>query len=105
MNPETRARANEPYIRNVRRVWNRISVVLSLTAILLHLLLRYSVHQTGRITSLPLWVAVLAGGIPLLYDLVRQVIKKEFGSDFLAGLSIVTAALMGELLVATIIVL
>lgn len=41
----------------------------------------------------------------MLYDLARQVIKRQFGSDFLAGLSIITATLMGELLVATIIVL
>jgi len=48
---------------------------------------------------------VTVGGLPLQYDLARQVLKREFGSDVLAGLSIVMATLMGELLVATIIAL
>lgn len=105
MNPEARVRANELFIGKVQHSWNRVTVALSLTAIILYLLLRYPLHQTGSIPSLPLWLAILAGGIPLLYDLTQQAIKKKFGSDFLAGLSIVTAALMGEPLIAAIIVL
>ena len=89
----------------MRHAWNRISVVISLIAILLYVSLRYLFHSTGSILTLPLSIAIITGGLPLLYDLFRQVLKREFGSDFLAGLSIVTATLMGELLVATIIVL
>lgn len=89
---------------NVRHAWNRVSVVISLTAILLYLSLRYLFHN-GSLLTLPLWIAILTGGLPLLYDLSRQALKRQFGSDLLAGLSIVTATLMGELLVATIIVL
>lgn len=85
--------------------WDRIIVVVSSLAILLHLLLQFSLHEKGLLPSIPLWVAVIAGGAPLLYELIRQALGKQFGADFLAGLSIVTAVLMGELLVATIIVL
>jgi cation transport ATPase len=92
-------------LENVRHAWNRISVAISLTAILLYVALRYLFHCTGSILTLPLWIAIITGGLPLLYDLSRQALKREFGSDLLAGLSIVTATLMGELLVATIIVL
>lgn len=91
--------------RDVRRMWNRISVVVSFLAIILYLSLHYAFHVESRISTLPLWVAVTVGGLPLLYDLARQVLKRQFGSDVLAGLSIVTATLMQELLVATIIVL
>ncbi|WP_051979273.1 heavy metal translocating P-type ATPase [Edaphobacter aggregans] len=91
--------------RDVRRLWNRISVVVSFLAIILYLSLHYAFHVKSRISTLPLWVAVTVGGLPLLYDLARHVLKRQFGSDVLAGLSIVTATLMGELLVATIIVL
>ncbi|MGB7189250.1 MAG: heavy metal translocating P-type ATPase [Acidobacteriaceae bacterium] len=66
---------------------------------------RYLLHHNAAIYSIPLWVAIVAGGVPLLYGLARQIWKRRFGSDFLAGLSIVTAVAMGELLVATIIVL
>src|ERR1700733_6676430 len=91
--------------KNVRHAWNRISVVISLTSILLYMSLRYLFHSTGSILTLPLWIAIVTGGLPLLYDLSRQALKREFGSALLAGLSIVTATLMGELLVGTIIVL
>ena len=91
--------------RDARLTWNRTSVVVSFLAIILYLSLHYGLHIKSRISTLPLWFAVIVGGLPLLYDLSRQVLKRQFGSDFLAGLSIVTATLMGELLVATIIVL
>jgi heavy metal translocating P-type ATPase len=91
--------------RDARLTWNRTSVVISFLAIIVYLSLHLVLHVKSRISVLPLWIAVIVVGLPLLYDLSRQVLKRQFGSDFLAGLSIVTATLMGELLVATIIVL
>lgn len=85
--------------------WTRYAVALSLAAIFLHLLSRYLLHLRAAISSAPLWVAIVAGGLPLFYGLLFQIWKHQFGADFLAGLSIVTAILMNELLVATIIVL
>lgn len=90
---------------DVRLMWNRISVGVSFLAIILYLSLHYVFHATSGISTFPLWLAVIVGGVPLLYDLARQVLKRQFGSDFLAGFSIVAATLMGELLVATVIVL
>ncbi|MEP6467339.1 MAG: heavy metal translocating P-type ATPase [Parafilimonas sp.] len=87
------------------RSWGRITVVLSLIAIPLYLLQRYGLHQPAHVATTPLWIAIAAGGLPLLFDLSRQMWKRQFGSDFLAGLSIITATVMGEFLVATIIVL
>ncbi len=85
--------------------WNRISVAISTIAIASHILLNLLLHEKGYVPDIPLWIAVIAGGAPLLYDLLRQVFKRQFGSDFLAGLSIITAVAMGELVVATIVVL
>lgn len=48
---------------------------------------------------------VFACGIPLLVDLLRRVAAREFGSDLLAGLSIVTALLLGEYLAGAIVIL
>lgn len=87
------------------RFRNRVTVAASLSAVLLYAALRYVLHQPLATSILPLWVAVVIGGTPLLYELIRQVLRHQFGSDFLAGLSIVTAICMDELLVATIIVL
>ncbi len=89
----------------IRSAWTRYSALLAFLAILLHLLLRFLLHFDARTASIPLWVAILAGGLPLLSTLLLQIWKRQFGADFLAGLSIVTAVLMQELLVATIIIL
>ncbi len=88
-----------------RGSWDRIAALIALIAIALHLLSRYVIHNAGVIPVVPLWIAIITGGLPLLYNLTRQIWKRQFGADFLAGLSIVTATLMGEWLVATIIVL
>lgn len=53
----------------------------------------------------PLFVALVGGGGPLVWDLVKQTFKREFGADFLAGISIVTALILGEYLAGSVIVL
>ena len=73
-------------------------------AIIAHLLLRYLWHMEDW-DLLPLYLALLAGGIPLLFGLLRQLLKLEFGADWLAGFSIVTATLLHEYLVACIVIL
>ncbi len=73
-------------------------------AIIFHLLLRYA-WRVGPTDVWPLYLALLAGGIPLLIGLAGQLFKLEFGSDWLAGFSIVTATLLHEYLVACIVVL
>jgi heavy metal translocating P-type ATPase len=78
--------------------------IFTALAILAHLLLRY-VWRIGHHDLLPLYLALLIGGIPLLIGLTRQAFKLEFGSDWLAGISIVTATLLHEYLVACIVVL
>lgn len=92
-------------LERIKHHWNGLAAAISLAAIFLHLLFRYPLHYSATISSVPLWIAIIVGGFPLLYGLVLQMGKRQFGADFLAGLSIVTAVLMGELLVATIIVL
>ncbi len=48
---------------------------------------------------------LVLGGLPLLYDLIRKLLKREFGADLLGGISIVTSILLGEYLAGSIIVL
>jgi heavy metal translocating P-type ATPase len=82
---------------------------LALAAIALSL----SLHFTGTMgevlgiaaPTLPLLAAMILGGGPLVFDLLRKVWRREFGSDLLAGLAIVTAALLGEYLAGTFVVL
>jgi len=87
----------------IRNTDAAIAVVAGV-AIALHLILRY-VLRLGPVSLLPLFFALAIGGIPLLIGLLRQVLKREFGSDMLAGFSIVTGVLLHEYLVACIVVL
>src|SRR5215472_4957907 len=64
--------------------------IFTLIALVCHLALRYVWKAGSPVQELPLYAALLAGGIPLIVGLIRQAIKLEFGSDWLAGISIVT---------------
>jgi heavy metal translocating P-type ATPase len=77
----------------------------SATAIAAHLILRFGMGAAGATPNYPLWAALALGGVPLVYDLARKALKREFGSDLLAGMSIVTAVLLGEYLAGAIVVL
>lgn len=83
---------------------NKIAA-LTLAGIALHLILRYAVHSSRLAWQIPLMVVLVAGGIPLLVPLTRKLFAREFGSDHLAGISIVTSVILGEYLVAAIVIL
>src|SRR5579864_2453292 len=79
--------------------------LLAALGIGVHLGLRYLTHFPSSIYLLPLYLTLIIGGIPLLITLVRKLITREFGSDLLAGISILSSVLLGEYLVGSIIVL
>jgi heavy metal translocating P-type ATPase len=82
---------------------------LALTGIGLHLLLWLApaTKLVGSITlaQLPLLVVLLFGGTPLVLELLGKLLRREFGSDLLAGISIVTSIILGEYLAGAIVVL
>lgn len=58
-----------------------------------------------RAAELPLLAALLFGGGYLVVGLLGNLFRGEFGSDLLAGISIVTSILLGEYLAGTLVVL
>lgn len=78
--------------------------VFTLASIVCYLLLHF-VWRNLQWESVPLYVALGVGGVPLLMSLTREAFKLHFGSDWLAGISIVTAVLLKEYLVGSIVVL
>ncbi len=84
---------------------NELIAVLSTAAIALHLLLRFGFHAGDNLCRFPLTVTLIFGGIPLLIDLVREIIRRDLGSDLLAGLSIIASFLLGEYLAGAFVVL
>jgi len=87
-----------------------VIAAITLVAIALHLVLRFAFEFEGTMLgfhwpAIPLLVALGVGGIPLVAGLVIRLVRFEFSSDLLAGISIVTAVLLDEYLAGTIVVL
>jgi heavy metal translocating P-type ATPase len=83
---------------------------LAIAAIAAHLVLRFGAAVTAAVYGVPLYdfplfAALALGGGPLVWDLLRKLLKREFGSDLLAGISIVTSVILGEYLAGTLVVL
>ena len=72
--------------------------VLALAGISTHLALRWGSDVSPAAKALPLYVVLGAGGVPLVLSLGLKLFRREFGSDLLAGISIVAAALLDEYL-------
>lgn len=82
----------------------------SIVAIGMHLVLRFGVRSTGDIfglavSELPLVATLAFGGVPLVVALLMKAVRREFGSDLLAGISIVTSVVLHEYLAGSLVVL
>jgi heavy metal translocating P-type ATPase len=85
--------------------WAKAIALIATAGIVAHLFLRFVWGNSGVVSRVPLYFALLIGGVPLVVNLSRKLWAGEFGSDFLAGVSILTAILLQEYLVGTIVVL
>ncbi len=86
-----------------------IIAAIALAAITVHVILRFGIEKSGTVfgipsQAIPLLVS-LTCGIPLVFGLVIRLSRREFSSDLLAGISIVTSAILGEYLAGTLVVL
>ncbi|MGE0864500.1 MAG: heavy metal translocating P-type ATPase [Vicinamibacterales bacterium] len=67
--------------------------------------MRFGIGAPVAASNVPLLAAIAIGGGPLLLDLLRKFLRREFGSDLLGGISILTSLWLGEYLAGSIIVL
>jgi len=89
-------------------LWQRkttVIAVLSVAGIFLNLVMRFGFRAAPVVYQIPLLATLTVGGLPLLYDLLRKLLKREFGSDLLGGISVITSVILGEYLAGSIIVL
>jgi len=87
-------------------LWRRRhTVIVLLTLLCLVVFGMLSIASSRESAMWPLWFALAVGGIPLVAELSVRLIQREFGSDLLAGISIVTAVLLGEYLAGALVVL
>jgi heavy metal translocating P-type ATPase len=89
----------------IARSRTTLIAIIALAGIFLHLLLRFGFHSGTRAAQAPLFAVLALGGVPLVLELLRKLWRREFGSDLLAGISIVTSILLGEYLAGAIVVL
>ena len=79
--------------------------IVAAISILLHLVLRYLIVASPTTRLAPLYFTLVIGGAPILFDIFRRLLKREFGADILAALSVITSVMLSEYLVGAIIVL
>ena len=79
--------------------------VFAAVSIAAYLIARYGLHVPFAQCRWLLIAVLIAGGAPLAFDLARKALAGQFGSDLLAGISIITSAVLGEYLAGSIVVL
>tara|TARA_R110002073_G_scaffold207517_1_gene367509 strand:- start:104160 stop:106025 length:1866 start_codon:yes stop_codon:yes gene_type:complete len=92
----------------LKLLWNKREItiaIISIVTIIAHLILRFGMDTTPETARIPLYICLVLGGTPLVFELMMKAFRKEFGSDLLAGISIVTAVLLHEHLAGSIVVL
>ena len=98
----------KPLSETLLRLWGRRNTVIaafSAIAIILYLVLHFAFQLPSDVTRIPLLITLVIGGMPMIFDLLVKLSKREFGSDLLGGISIVTSVLLGEYLAGSFIVL
>lgn len=89
-------------------VWKSLETLIAAFTVIMitaHLILRYGTDCTDFIQNLPLWSVLVLGGTPLVWGLLVKMVHREFGSDLLAGISIVVSVLLDEYLAGSLVVL
>jgi cation transport ATPase len=87
--------------RNSLRLWEYRQLAIAALAtgcIAAYLVLRFGLKSSATAQNLPLWIALGMGGLPQVGELLLKLFRRRFGSDLLAGISIVTAFFLHEYL-------
>lgn len=82
-----------------------ITALWAALGIATYLIARYFFHLPFSQCRWILIAVLVVGGTPLVIDLTRKAFAGQFGSDLLAGISIVTSVVLGEYLAGSIVVL
>jgi heavy metal translocating P-type ATPase len=97
--------STQPALSKKQLANTTIIAMFAAVTIAAYLIARYALHVPFAECRWLLIAVLVAGGIPLLIDLARKSLAGEFGSDLLAGISIITSLLLGEYLAGSIVVL
>jgi heavy metal translocating P-type ATPase len=88
------------------RAWRHVAIaILTVACLAAYLLLRFAWKVPEETANWALWIALGCGGGPLVAELAARLWRLEFGSDLLAGISIIVSILLGEYLAGALVVL
>jgi heavy metal translocating P-type ATPase len=87
------------------RLLHAAVAALAAAGILAHLVLSWGISAAPGLRQLPLLIVLAAGGVPLIAELLVKALRRQFGSDLLAGISIVTAVVLHQYLAGALVVL
>ena len=79
--------------------------ILAVAGIAAHLILRYGFTDFQTYANYPLYITLILGGGPLVFDLLKKATSLNFSSDLLAGISIVTSVFLGQYLAGAFVIL
>lgn len=103
--PQVPVPLHKDRFREFFRSRDGVIATAALIAIIIYLILHFAFGLEGLFASWPLVAIVIGGGIPLGVDVVKSAIATHGGADTLAAVSIIASVLLGEWLVAAIVVL
>ena len=94
-------------MKAMSQAWDRASLIagMAVVGIAAHLGLRWGPVAWQAAQTTPLYLVLAAGGVPLVVSLALKLVRRQFGSDLLAGISIVVSVLLGEYLAGALVVL
>lgn len=84
---------------------NSIIAIATLLCIVTAVTLRFAAPDYVHLSVYPTLLALICGGSVLVFRLALGVFHGEFGSDLLAGISIITSVCLGEYLAGALVVL
>ncbi len=104
---ETSAQQKHPS-KIVPSRWSWALCLAGLLAIATHfalVLAHFPNFYSVALADVPLLAVIGVGGIPLVLQIARRLLRGDFGADLLAVLALVTGAVLGEYLAAVLIIL
>ncbi len=89
--------------------WYNFLTAISLITIFLHLIIKFTFPNSEPTIlssqNIPLLLAILIAGIPLLLDIIFKAVKGNLGSDLLAAIALIVAVYLEQFLAADLVIL
>lgn len=90
-------------MKKILQSLNKWEILVSLSA-LLAIAFHFLLIKTS-FNNIPLQAVIVAGGLPLLIQIARKLIKGDFGADLMAFIALITATILGEYVTGVLIII